>query len=135
MHIWATRAKKKVRCNWDACWIEAGDSMMRGYSPIKNSSFSIKKYWKPECYLAQCLHYLDTVPYNPIPGGGRPKLNLEKEERRERKTLLNKLYRLKRRTVEFEKVHLTWKADEQRAKMLVIFTRLEAIGGVPPSFR
>ena len=99
------------------------------------------KFWHRRCYIEQTDAYWDSNPFNPKPRGGhstgRPKLTLDTEQRRVRKTLLVMASRLRtemKGVVELGMPNWVSRRNEIIHKLEVVRVKLYDVGGVPTNW-
>ena len=100
------------------------------------------KFWHRRCYMEQADNYWEGNPFVAKERGGhstgRPKLALDVEQRRIRKTLLVMASRLRtemRGVVELGMPNWVSRRNEIINKLEVVRVKLDDVGGIPSNWR
>ena len=83
--------ERRTKCEYCPEHIEKGTPGVRVFFWNKggpdHKGFNVKKYYHPECWVAQGMDYLKMNPY--VPKSKKPTLALSPEQRKRRKQLIN----------------------------------------------
>ena len=141
MNIVASYAGKLIHsCDWCKGSVNMGERIIRGSWWWKKWRYT--KYWHRRCYIEQLDAYWDSNPFIAKERGGhstgRPKLNLDVDQRRKRKTLLVMAHRLRnemRDVIDLGMPNWISRRQEVIEKLEVVRAKLEEVGGIPTNWR
>ena len=91
-NVTMTWCQRRAKCEWCPGYIEAGKPLVTVFFWNKggpdHKGLNVKKYYHPNCWVAQGLDYLERNPY--VPYIRKRKLELTPEQSKQRYTILRR---------------------------------------------
>ena len=91
-NVTMTHCQRRAKCEWCPEYVEAGTPLVTVFFWNKGSEdhkgFNVKRYYHPDCWVAQGLDYLAMNPY--VPYIRKVKMELEPEQAKLRYVLLRR---------------------------------------------
>lgn len=134
-NITMTWCQRRAQCEWCPEMIEAGNPIVTVFFWNKGSpdhkGFNVKRYYHPDCWVAQGLDYLKRNPY--VPYVRRKKLELTPEQSKQRYVILRKKAAIDQRKRNLNGNYPDKLLIEARLnqKITELMMEIAPIGGIP----
>ena len=134
-NITMTWCQRRAQCEWCPEMIEAGKPIVTVFFWNKGSpdhkGFNVKRYYHPDCWVAQGLDYLKRNPY--VPYVRRKKLELTPEQSKQRYVILRKKAAIDQRKRNLNGNYPDKLLIEARLnqKITELMMEIAPIGGIP----
>jgi len=132
-NVTMTHCQRQAQCDWCPDQIEPGTPLVTVFFWNKGTpdhkGFNTKKYYHPNCWVAQGLDYLTLNPY--VPYIRRYKLELTKEQSKLRYSILHRKSALDQRLRKLEDNPNPLTEAKLNQKIAELMIEIAPIGGIP----
>ena len=128
--------RRKAKCRWCEKEIPVATPTVTTFywNTRSGGSWNVKQHYHPDCWLKNCMDYLERNPYTPGLRRG-PKVKFIQEDRKERLKLLQAkaaLEQRKRRLLSLpEENSNKVKLGRIESKILNLYDKISRLGGIP----
>jgi len=132
-NVTMTHCQRKAQCEWCPDTIEAGTPIVTVFfwnrGGPDHKGFNVKKYYHPDCWVAQGLDYLKRNPY--VPYIRKKKLKLTPAQSKQRYSILRRKAAIDQRKRKLDGTNNVVVEALLNTKIAELMIEIAPIGGIP----
>ena len=134
-NVTMTHCQRRAKCEWCPEYVEAGEPLVTVFfwnkGTEEHKGFNVKRYYHPDCWVAQGLDYLKRNPY--VPYIRKKKLELTAEQSKQRYSILRRKAAIDQRKRNLNGDFPDKELEEARlnVKITELMLEIAPIGGIP----
>lgn len=134
-NVTMSHCQRKAQCEWCPEMVEAGAPLVTVFFWNKGTEdhkgFNVKRYYHPDCWVAQGLDYLKRNPY--VPYVRKKKLELSPEQSKQRYSILRRKAAIdqRKRNLNVDLPDRELENAKLNTKIAELMLEIAPIGGIP----